>query len=159
MTTLGGFKVEYALSHEEILNALRESNPLISATAASIALARNDSSYSSELRRALPRLVVNLQNPKPATRAAVISAIGMYGEVAAPTVAPLSSVAARDPIPALRIKAAIALTRIGTPEANAAARKTFEAFATSDDLALKAVAEGYLKRNGVAPEQTPAQAR
>lgn len=159
MTTLGGFKVESALSYEEITTAMRESNPLISATAASIALSRNDTSYSSELRRALPRLVVNLKDPKPATRAAVISAIGMYGEVAAPTVAPLSSVAARDPVPALRIKAAIALTRIGTPEANAAAQQTFEAFATSEDPALKAVADGYLNRNGVAPEQTAPQAK
>jgi hypothetical protein len=51
------------------------------------------------------------------------------------------------------MKAAIALSRIGTPAAADASKETFQAFSTSEKPALKALAQGYLR-----PASEPAAA-
>ena len=153
LSTLGGFGSESALSHSEVVLMIGDRDPLIAATAASVALSRNDASFQAPLTRALPRLIANLHAQKPATRAAVVSALGLYREQASPAVPPLVTIARHDPVPEIRMKAAIALSRIGTPAAADASKETFQAFSTSEKPALKALAQGYLR-----PASEPAAA-
>lgn len=136
-----------ALTSQRLAGFINDSNPLICATAVSIALSREDSLLEPLLRKTLPRLVTQLHNPLPASRAAVITALGAYGEAAAPTVPPLISVARTDNVPEVRLQAAVALMRIGTAPAKAVAHETFVEFAASSNPALKALAKGFLKTN------------
>lgn len=136
-----------ALTSQRLAGFINDSNPLICATAVSIALSREDSLLEPLLRKTLPRLVTQLHNPQPASRAAVITALGAYGEAAAPTVPPLISVARTDNVPEVRLQAAVALMRIGTAPAKAVAHETFVEFAASSNPALKALAKGFLKTN------------
>lgn len=144
ITSLAALGSPELLSDQELLSLIDDPNPLVSATAVSVALSRGDPSFSLPLRRALPRLVTQLQNPKAATRATVISALGQYGSAAAPTVPPLATVAKSDPVAEVRVQAAVALMRIGTPAAKQTARETFTEFASSKNAALKAISDGYL---------------
>ncbi len=136
-----------ALSTQKLASFVNDGNALICATAVSIALSRGDSLLEPLLRRALPRLVTQLHNAQPNTRAAVITALGGYGEAAAPTVPPLISVARTDTVPEVRIQAAIALTRIGTPAAREAAHDTFVEFSSSPNPSLKTIAQGFLSQS------------
>ncbi len=141
-----------SLSSEEILAAVDSPDPLICATGVSIAFNRGDSSLSAPLRRALPRLILQIRNPKPATRAAVVAALGQYGKNAAPAVPSLTTVTRDDSVAEVRVQAAVALMRIGTPAAKAAARETFSEFSSSQNEALKALSKGYLSQPGAGAE-------
>jgi len=145
LRSLGALNVPGSLPPELLARMIEDPNPLICATAVSVSLPRDEPSLRAPLRRALPRLVPNLHARKAATRAAVISALGEYGLAASPTVPPLLAVAAKDPVPEVRVKAAIALMKINTPAARDGALATFREFASSSNASLRGVAEGYLK--------------
>jgi len=136
-----------ALSPLKLAGFVNDSNALICATAVSIALSRGDVQMEPLLRRTLPRLVTQLHSPQPASRAAVITALGAYGEAAAPTVPPLVSVARTDKVPEVRLQAAVALMRIGTPEAKETAHQTFLEFSSSSNPSLKAIAQRFINPN------------
>ena len=155
LRSLGAFNNERLLSTAELSAFINQPDPLLCATAVSVALSRDDPSLQPSLRRALPRLVSQLRNPKPTTRAAIVSALGQYGTIASPTVPPLIAVAERDPVPEVRMKAAIALRRIGTPQAQEVAAQTFREFSTSDNQPLRSLAEGYLNPTGDSENTQP----
>lgn len=155
LTTLSALDDRKALNPETLARFINDSNPLICATAVSIALSRGEPTLEPLLRRTLPRLVTQLHNPQPASRAAVITALGAYGAAASPTVPPLVSVAHADKVPEVRVQAAVALMRIGTPAAKEAAHQTFVEFSSSTNPALKAIAKSFLdsqKATATTPE-------
>ena len=141
LTALAGYP-QY-LSSQELLAFISDKEIVVAATAASIALKRDDPTLTVAADLALPRLISQLQHPQPRTRSAVISALGQYG--AAPTVPPLITVLKKDKVAEIRMKAAIALLRINTPDARLAALEALKEFSSSDNAALKAVADQYLK--------------
>lgn len=154
LNSLANLDDRKALSSEKLAHFINDNNALICATAVSISLARADPLLEPLLRRTLPRLVTQLHNPQPATRAAVITALGQYGNAAAPTVPPLISVAKDDKVPEVRLQAAVALMRIGTPAAKEAAQQTFVEFSSSSNAALQAIAKGFV---GSMKQAEPAQ--
>ena len=158
LNTLATLDDRKALTSEVLARFINDNNPLICATAVSIALARGDTLLEPLLRRTLPRLVTQLHTPQPASRAAVITALGAYGQAASPTVPPLVSVARGDTVPEVRLQAAVALMRIGTPEAKDVARQVFVEFSSSSNQALKAIAKSFLDSGKKAPPKQDHQA-
>jgi hypothetical protein len=144
ITTLSGFSPPDTLSSEEILRLMRSGAPLVIAAATTMALTRPEPGLQEATRNTLPILVGEMMNPSPLVRAAVIIAIGRYGPAASPAAPPLAGTLAHDPVPEIRLQAALALMRTKMRSAREIALPSLQEFATSPNPALAGPAQRAL---------------
>ncbi len=144
ITTLSGFSPPDTLSSEELLRLMKSESPLVLAAATTMALSRPERELQEATRKALPILVGEMMNPSPLVRAAVIIAIGRYGPAASPAAPPLAGTLAHDPVPEIRLQAALALMKTKMRSAREAALPALQEFATSANPALAGPAQRAL---------------
>lgn len=144
LTTLSSFPGPYQPEPEELLRLLRDKHSMVAATAANLAIKRREPYVQAGARAALPRLIGALHDIHPSTRAACLFSIGQFGLLASPAVGPISEVLATDPVPEVRLQAALSLLRIGTPEAADTAREALRAFAKHPDPVISNAAKAAI---------------
>lgn len=144
ITTLGGFSAESTLTSGELERLMRSESPLVVAAAVTAALPRPERSLTEVTREVLPVLVGEIMNPSPLVRASVIIAIGKYGPAASPAAPPLAGALSHDPLPEIRLQAALALMRTKMRSARAVALPALQEFAQSPDPALAGPAQRVL---------------
>lgn len=144
LTTLAGFPGPYQPEPEELLRLLRDKHAMVAATAANLAIKRREPYVQAGARAALPRLIGSLHDIHPSTRAACLFSIGQFGLLASPAVGPISQVLATDPVPEVRLQAALSLLRIGTPEAAETARSALETFTKHPEPLISNAAKAAL---------------
>ncbi len=154
--TLSGYSTESSLSTEELKRLMRSDSPLVVAAAVTAALPHSDPSLKEITRQVLPKLVGEIVNPSPLIRAAVIIAIGKYGPAAGPAVPPLAGALAHDPLPEIRLQAALTLMKTKMRSARAAALPVLQEFAQSSNPALAGPAQrGLAADQTTSPQSTP----
>lgn len=144
ITSLSGFSPQYSLSERELDQLMRSESPLVVAAAATTALARSEPTLRETAQEVLPTLVGEIMNPSPLIRAAVIIAIGKYGPAASPAAPPLAGALAHDPVPEIRLQAAVALMKTGMRSARAVALPALQEFAKSPNPTLRGPAQRVL---------------
>jgi HEAT repeat protein len=144
LSSLGGYPVTAQLPAEDLAELTRDSNVVVAASAASLAIKRPEPRLQIAARDALPILVGKLQDPVPANRAAVLFAIGHYGKLAEPTIAPLTKTLQRDKVPEVRLQAAIALMKINTHASRKVAVPALKSFTGNPDPRLSGAAQSAL---------------
>lgn len=154
VTTMSGFGPPDTLSSEELLRLMKSESPLVLAAATTMALPRPEQELQEETRKALPILVGEMMNPSPLVRAAVIIAIGRYGPAASPAAPPLAGTLAHDPVPEIRLQAALALMKTKMRSAREAALPALQDFATSPNPALAGPAQRALAMEQPAPSHS-----
>jgi hypothetical protein len=147
LNTLGGFSPSEALSPELLLTLLDDQQLVVVATASTLALQRREPYLKAAARAALPRLIGGLYEKHPATRAAVLFAIGQFGLAAAPAVTPVKAVVANDPVAEVRLQAALTLQHIATPAARDASQAALTALAEDASPVISAAARAALAEN------------
>jgi hypothetical protein len=157
ITSLSGFSAQHSLSANELETLMRNSSPLVVAAAATTATSRPEPALQQTAREVLPDLVGEIMNPSPLIRAAVIIAIGKYGPAAGPAAPPLAGALAHDPLPEIRLQAAISLMKTKMRSARAVAMPALQEFATSANPALSGPAQRVLAAEALAgPQSVPA---
>ncbi len=144
LSTLAGFPGPYQPDTKELLLLLRDKHAMVAATAANLAIKRREPYVQATARATLPRLIGALHDIHPSTRAACLFSIGQFGLVASPAIGPISQVLASDPVPEVRLQAALSLLRIGTPEATATAKEALTDFAKNPDPVISNAAKAAL---------------
>jgi HEAT repeat protein len=144
LSSLGGYPASVQLPVEDLVQLTRDSNVVVAAGAASLAIKRPEPGLQIAARDALPVLVGKLQDPVAANRAAVLFAIGHYGALAEPTVPPLKKTLEKDKIPEVRLQAAITLMKINTPASRKVAVPALKKFSLSSDPKLRVAAQSAL---------------
>jgi HEAT repeat protein len=144
LATLGGFPGYPRPEASELLGLLKDRDAIVAATASNLALKRREPYVQAAARATLPRLIGALRAPQPSTRAACLLAIGQFGVDASPAVAPISNVLKSDPVPEVRLQAALALRRIGTPAALTLATKYLDEFKKHPDPVISKAAKAAL---------------
>ncbi|MEY4668148.1 MAG: Adaptin terminal region [Pseudomonadota bacterium] len=144
ITTLGAFSAESSLTANELEQLMRSDSPLVVAAAATAALPRPEQSLREATIEVLPILVGEIMNPSPLIRASVIIAIGKYGPAASPAAPPLAGTLAHDPLPEIRLQAALALMKTKMRSARAVALPALKEFAQSPNPALAGPAQRVL---------------
>lgn len=156
ITSLSEFSPQNSLTSEELQDLMRSPSPLVIAAAASTALSRPEQVLRHSAQEALPNLVGEIMNPSPLVRAAVIIAIGKYGPEAGAAAPPLAGALAHDPVPEIRLQAAIALIKTRMRSAKAVALPALQEFAKSPNPALSGPAKRVLQsEGGDAPQSIP----
>lgn len=156
ITSLSEFSSQNSLSADELQGLLRSPSPLVQAAAASTALSRPETALNETAQQILPDLVGEIMNPSPLVRAAVIIAIGKYGSAAGPAAPPLAGALAHDPIPEIRLQAALALMKTKMKSAKAVAIPALQEFAKSPNPALSGPARRVLETEGPeGPQSVP----
>ncbi len=156
ITSLSEFSAQNSLTSEELQELMRSPSPLVSAAAASTALSRPEQILKQRAQEALPQLVGEIMNPSPLVRAAVIIAIGKYGPDAGPAAPPLAGALAHDPVPEIRLQAAIALIKTKMKSAKAVALPALQEFSKSSNPAISGPAKRVLQsEGGDAPQRIP----
>ena len=148
ITSLSAFSAQYSLTAQEIDQLMRSSSPLVVAAAATAAIPRPEPMLQETAQEVLPNLVGEIMNPSPLVRAAVIIAIGKYGPAAAPAAPPLAGALAHDPLPEIRLQAAIALMKTRLRSAKAVAIPALQEFAKDPNPALSGPAQRILATEG-----------
>ena len=156
ITTLQEYSTRDTLPIPTIKTLLTHSDPLVVASATSLALLRSEPELRAAARAALPSLIGQLNNPSPLIRAQVIIAIGKYGPMAAPAAPPLIIVMIKDKNPAIQLQCAIALARIRSKQALEVALPALQQFASSPDPGLAIPAQQMLTQIP-RPATTPPQ--
>ncbi len=144
LTTLASFPGPPQPEPAELLRLLKDRHAMVTATAANIAVKRHEPYVQAAARAALPRLIGALHDKQPSTRASCLFAIGQFGLVASPAIAPISHVLATDPVPEVRLQAALSLLRIGTPAARTTAREALTRFAKDSNPLIRNAAKAAL---------------
>jgi HEAT repeat protein len=144
LTTLGGLPGPQEPPSQQLMQLLNDKHIIVAATASNVALQRREPYLQAAARAALPRLIGALHDNAPATRAAVLFAIGQFGIAASPAVTPVKAVLTTDPVPEVRLQAALTLHRIGTPAAREAAQGALTAFSHDKNPIIKRAAEAAL---------------
>jgi HEAT repeat protein len=148
ITSLNDFSAQNSLTSEELQELMRSPSPLVVAAAASTALSRSEPVLRHAAQESLPNLVGEIMNPSPLVRAAVIIAIGKYGPAAGPAAPPLVGALAHDPVPEIRLQAAIALIKTRMRSAKEVALPALQEFAKSPNPALSGPAKRVLETEG-----------
>ena len=157
ITTLSTFSAQNSLPAEELDRLMRSTSPLVVAAAATSALSRSEPELQQTAREVLPDLVGEIMNPSPLIRAAVIIAIGKYGPAAGPAAPPLAGALAHDPLPEIRLQAAIALMKTKMRSAKTVAIPALQEFAKSPNPALSGPAQRVLaSETPTGPQSVPA---
>lgn len=139
-STLGSFPAPYNLTPEELIRGMRDADFGVAAQASAIASKRPEEKVQQEARQSLVNLLSALEEPSPATRAAVVYAFGQYGKKAAAVIQPLTIFMQREQIAEVKLQAALALVRIGTPASKKAATPTLQMFAKSKNPFIRTTA-------------------
>lgn len=156
ITSLSEFSAQNSLTSEELQELMRSPFPLVIAAAVSTALSRPEPALSRTAREVLPNLVGEIMNPSPLVRAAVIIAIGKYGPTAGPAAPPLAGAVAHDPLPEIRLQAAISLMKTKMRSAKDVALPVLQEFAKSPNSALSGPAKRVLEtEGGGSPQSVP----
>jgi HEAT repeat protein len=156
ITSMSEFSAKNSLTSQELQDLMRSPSPLVVAAAASSALSRPEQILRQGAQEALPNLVGETMNPSPLVRAAVIIAIGKYGPEAGPAAPPLAGALAHDPVPEIRLQAAIALIKTRMRSAKAVALPALQEFAKSPNPALSGPAKRVLQSEaGDVPQSAP----
>lgn len=145
VSSLGSFRPPNSLSNLELIRSTQDADIIVSAGAAAIAVKRPEPEMQDAAQQALTLLLASLDDPSPASRAAVVFAFGKYGRSAEPVVKPLSIFMLREKVPEVKLQAAMALVRIGTPIAKRAAIPVLKTFAKSKNQSFKLTAAQALK--------------
>lgn len=140
----GGDGGTVQLPAAELIELTRDPSIFVAAGAASLAVRHPDPTVTLAAREALPRLLKSIKDPQAAHRAAVLIAIGKYGQGAEDAVPTLRTAMARERVPQVKLQAAIALARINTPPARKAALPVLKTFATDADQRLSSAAQSAL---------------
>lgn len=157
ITSLSGLSAQNSLSADELEKLMRSPSPLVVAAAATTAISRSEPALQQTAREVLPDLVGEIMNPSPLVRAAVIIAIGKYGPAASPAAPPLAGALAHDPLPEIRLQAAIALMKTKMRSAKAVAMPALQDFAKSPNPALSGPAQRVLaSETPIGPQSVPA---
>lgn len=157
ITSLNGFSAQNSLSKEELDTLMRSPSALVIAAAATTALSRSEPELQQTAREVLPDLVGEMMNPSPLIRAAVIIAIGKYGPAAGPAAPPLAGALTHDPVPEIRLQAAIALMKTKMRSSKAVAIPALQEFAQSPNPALSGPAQRVLaSETPIGPQSVPA---
>lgn len=153
ITTLGAFEQPYTLNNIELRSLLESDSPLVVATTAGIAITKTDPSVQEAAKAALPELVGDLASESPLIRAAAIISIGKYGPLASPAAGPLVGALSTDPVPQIRLQAALSLMRLKNKAAEAVAIPALQNFALDPNPALSGPAQRVLLQEGQRPAQ------
>jgi HEAT repeat protein len=124
---------------------MRDIDFAVSAQAAAVATKRPEPELQAESQQTLANLLSALEDPSPATRAAIVFAFGQFGKKADAVVQPLSLFMLRETVPEVKLQAALALMRIGTPAAKRTATIALRVFAKSKNPVFKSTAIDALK--------------
>ena len=143
-SALGSYPPPHSLSTEELIRGMRDADFGVSAQAAAIATKRPEDALQHESQQTLVNLLTALEDPSPANRAAVVFAFGQFGKKASPVVQPLSIFMQREQIPEVKLQAALALVRIGTPPAKKVAVPLLRSYAKSRNPIFKSIATDAL---------------
>jgi HEAT repeat protein len=143
-SALGSYPPPHTLSTEELIRGMRDADFGVSAQAAAIATKRPEDTLQHESQQTLVNLLTALEDPSPANRAAVVFAFGQFGKKASPVVQPLSIFMQREQIPEVKLQAALALVRIGTPPAKKVAVPLLRSYAKSRNPIFKSIATDAL---------------
>lgn len=144
LTTLAGFPGPPQPDAAELLRLLRDRHAIVAATASNLALKRREPYVQAAARATLPRLIGALQDIHPSTRAACLFAIGQFGLAASPAIGPITHVLEADPVPEVRLQAALSLLRIGTPEAATTAKASLADFVKDPNPVISNAAKAAL---------------
>jgi HEAT repeat protein len=147
-SSLGTCPAPYALTVTELIRGMHDADFGVAAQAAAIAAKRPEDQLQTESQQALVNLLTALEDPSPAVRAAVAFSFGQFGKRAHAVVTPLSVSMQRETVPEVKLQAALALVRIGTPAAKRAAVPVLKSFAASKHPIFKATALDALKLSG-----------
>jgi HEAT repeat protein len=153
ITTLGAFDEAHGLSDGQLRSLLSSNSHLVVATTAGIAITNSDPTVQEAARAVLPELVGDLASESPLIRAAAIIAIGKYGPLASPAAGPLVGALSTDPIPQIRLQAALAIMRLKNKAAEAVAIPALQQFALDSNPALSGPAQRVLLQSGQQPGQ------
>ena len=157
IASLSGSSAQNSLTTEELETLMRSPSPLVIAAAATTAISRSEPVLQQTAQEVLPDLVGEIMSPSPLIRAAVIIAIGKYGPAAGPAAPPLAGALAHDPLPEIRLQAAIALMKTKMKSAKAVAIPALQYFAKSPNPALSGPAQRVLASETPAgPQSVPA---
>lgn len=151
ISTLGAFEQPNSLSDTELRSLLESDSPLVVATTAGIAITNSNPVVLEAARAALPELVGDLASESPLVRAAAIIAIGKYGPLASPAAGPLVGALSTDPLPQIRLQAALALLRLKNKAAEAVAIPALQQFALDPNPTLSGPAQRVLLQQGQQP--------
>lgn len=153
ITTLGTFDEAHGLTNAELRSLLSSDSHLVVATAAGIAITHTDPAVQDAARAALPELVGDLASESPLIRAAAIIAIGKYGPLASPAAGPLVGALSTDPIPHIRLQAALSIMRLKNKAAEAVAIPALQQFALDPNPSISGPAQRVLLQAGQQPAQ------
>ena len=151
ISTLGAFEQPDSLSDTELRSLLESGSHLVVATTAGIAITNTNPVVHEAATAALPQLVGDLASGSPLIRAAAIIAIGKYGPLASPAAGPLVGALSTDPVPLLRLQAALSLMRLKNKAAEAVAIPALQQFAVDPNPALSGPAQRVLLQEGQQP--------
>lgn len=143
-SALGSFPPPQGLSSEELIRGMRDADFGVSAQAAAIATKRPEDALQQESQQTLVNLLTALEDPSPATRAAVVFAFGQFGKKASPVIQPLSIFMQREQIPEVKLQAALALVRIGTATSKKVAVPLLRSYAKSKNPIFRSMATDAL---------------
>jgi HEAT repeat protein len=145
LSSLGAYPGTQHLHVREIARLTLDSSVAVASNAAAIAVRRPEMELQNAADQALPRLTAALQDPAPPSRAAAVFALGQYGKKAQAAAPALISLANREKVPEVKLQAAMALIRIGTPSARRTAMNVLRGFSKNKASPLSSTADNALK--------------
>ena len=145
LLTLSSFSAPNAIPARELVTRTQDTDIRVAATACSLAIASKDPVVRDAATQSLSRLVGALQEPQPATRAAVLYALGQYGPNAVTAGQPVTRLMYREKVPEVKLQAAVALLRFQSPQFTKVALPVLRQFAKSENAALRDTASAALR--------------
>ncbi len=154
LLTLSSFSIPAAIPPRELVTRTHDNDIRVAATACALAIVSKDPVVRGAASQSLPRLIGALNEPQPATRAAVLYALGQYGPNASAAVQPVIKLLYREKVPEVKLQAALALIRFNAPQSLKHALPVLRQFSKSDVPALRETASAALRTYAPPPTRS-----